>query len=85
MELRDETRILPCGCKIGRSKEGLWYYDYICEIHLPEVLERGKYSFKKAEELTKKLNEEMKELELGHSYGLDVMIVRKEKKDEKEG
>jgi len=61
---RDETKELPCGCKIGRSAGGIWFYDYICEIHLPEVLDKkGKYSFEKALELTEKLNKEMKELE----------------------
>lgn len=61
---RDEVKVLPCGCKIGRSKGGMWFYDYLCEIHVGMVYdEEGHYSLKLAEELTKKLNEEMKELE----------------------
>jgi len=61
--MRDEERTLPCGCKIGRSKGGLWFYDYLCEIHVAFVYENGHYSPKKAEELTNKLNKEMKEHE----------------------
>lgn len=78
MSFRDETRELPCGCKIGRSKGGMWFYDYICEIHLPEILENGKYSYKKAEELVKKLNEEIKTYGI---YGVDVVLEEKKDKD----
>lgn len=78
MSFRDESIELPCGCKIGRSKGGLWYYDYLCEIHLPEVLDNsGRYSFEKAEELTRKLNEEMREIEkkrTSQGYGVDVVL-----------
>jgi hypothetical protein len=56
---RDESRTLSCGCKIGRTKGGLWFYDYICEIHLPNVLKNGKYNYEKALKLTEKLNAEM--------------------------
>jgi hypothetical protein len=58
---RDETKILPCGCKIGRADNGLWFYDYICDLHIPEVLKNGKYCYDKAIKLTEKLNKEMKE------------------------
>ena len=57
---RDEAKILPCGCKIGRTKGGIWFYDYICEIHIPNVQKRGKYCYEKALKLTEKLNAEMK-------------------------
>ena len=58
---REETKTLVCGCKIGRSKGGPWFYDYLCEIHCSMVYdEKGHYSLEKAEELTKKLNEEIK-------------------------
>lgn len=61
---RDEVKVLDCGCKIGRSKQGLWFYDYLCEIHVAMVYDdEGHYSLKQAEELTKKLNEEMKNAE----------------------
>jgi len=57
---RDETKELPCGCRIGRSKAGPWFYDFICEKHLEEIYVDGKYSYEKATELTDKLNEDMK-------------------------
>ena len=59
--MREETKILDCGCKIGRSKGGIWFYDYLCEIHVGEVYdESGEYSIEKAEELTRRMNEIMK-------------------------
>lgn len=61
--MRDEVKILECGCKIGRSKQGLWFYDFICEKHLSEVQgENGLFSAKKSEEFTNKLNEEIKKV-----------------------
>lgn len=62
---REEEIILPCGCKIGRTGKGNpYYYDYLCEIHLPEVLDNeGHFSYEKSVALTNKLNKEMKELE----------------------
>jgi len=57
---RDETKILKCGCKIGRSKGGLWFYDFLCLQHLKEVYnEKGQYSYDKHIVLTEKLNKEM--------------------------
>lgn len=73
-----ESRELPCGCKISRSGNGMWFYDYLCEIHIAEVIERGRYSEKKAEELVKKLNEEMKKENNQSGYGVDVLLERKE-------
>lgn len=58
---REETIILPCGCKVGGNKGGPYFYDFICEKHLPEVQENGKFSYAKSEIAIKKLNEKMKE------------------------
>jgi len=58
--MRDEVQILKCGCKIGRTKAGMWVYDYLCDIHVKLVRKRGKYSFEKACKLTEKLNKNMK-------------------------
>ena len=58
---REEVKILLCGCKVGRSKAGQWFYDFICEEHLKEVYVDGKYSYDKATEMTDKLNRDMKE------------------------
>lgn len=61
---REETKTLDCGCRIGRSKGGPWFYDYLCEIHVPMVYdEEGHYSIKRAEIMTHLLNEEMKRKE----------------------
>jgi len=58
---RDEVKILACGCKIGRSKQGLWFYDFLCETHVKKVYDgKGHYSLKLAEEMTKAINEAMK-------------------------
>jgi len=58
---REEVKELPCGCKVGRSKSGPWFYDYLCEVHVGEVYdENERYSPKLAERLTEKLNEQMK-------------------------
>jgi len=58
---RDETKTLVCGCKIGRSASGMWFYDFICEEHIPKVQENGKFSLKKSEEFTEEMNKIMKE------------------------
>lgn len=60
MGFREEVKILECGCKIGRAEGGLWFYDFICEKHLPEVQENGHYSYEKAIKLTEKLNAEIR-------------------------
>lgn len=57
---RDETIELECGCKVGRSSQGVWFYDFICEKHIPNVQVDGKFNYEKSLEFTKKLNEEMK-------------------------
>jgi len=57
---REEIKILPCGCKIGRSKQGVWLYDYYCEKHVKELYVDGKFSLEKTDEMTSKINEEMK-------------------------
>lgn len=57
---REEIFEFSCGCKVGRSKQGPWFYDYLCEIHVAEVYdEKGKYSLELAEQLTKRMNEIM--------------------------
>ena len=60
---REEIRVLPCGCKIGRSANGLWFYDFICEKHVKEVQENGHYSYDKALKMTEDLNKKLKEEE----------------------
>jgi len=59
--MRDEVQVQECGCKIGRTKVGMWVYDYLCDIHVKQVKKNGKYSFEKACKLTEKLNKDMKE------------------------
>ncbi len=61
MPWREEVKTLECGCKVGRSKAGPWFYDFLCDTHVKEVYDKeGHYSIELAEKLTKKLNEEMK-------------------------
>jgi len=55
---RKEVKVLNCGCKIGGQK-GAWFYDYICENHLPEVQVDGKFNYDKSLEFTDKLNRAM--------------------------
>lgn len=69
---RDEVEILECGCKVGRSKGGVWFYDFLCEEHVKGVYEGKKYSSEKAEEMTAKLNEQMKMREAYKKLG-DLM------------
>ena len=76
-----ETRTLPCGCIIGKTKKGAWFYQHLCEIHIPEILKNGEYSYEKEVELTRKLNAEINE-EKNSGYGIDVMIVKKDGKNE---
>lgn len=68
---REEIKVLPCGCKIGKSSSnGLWFYDYICDTHLPNFQKRKKYCYEKALKMTEKLNKESAEedLELTKEY-----------------
>jgi len=79
---REEVKVLPCGCKIGRSNNGLWFYDYICEKHLPCVQTNGKYDYEKALKFTEELNRRMRKKEKGGTgYGVDVVLVKREKID----
>jgi len=58
---REEIKILACGCKIGRSKGGVWFYDFLCSVHVKDVYDKqGHYSIELAEKQTKKLNDLMK-------------------------
>lgn len=58
---REEVYTFSCGCKVGRSKGGPWFYDYLCELHVKEVYdEKGNYSLELANKLTEKMNEIMK-------------------------
>jgi len=56
---RDETKTLVCGCRVGRSGSGQWFYDFICKYHLKGFYFDGKYSYEKALEMTEKLNRQM--------------------------
>jgi len=57
---RDEVKVLPCGCKVGRSASGPWFYDFICDTHVPEVQVDGKFNYEKSLAYTEKLQKEMK-------------------------
>ena len=60
MTIYEEKRKLPCGCLVGRSVEGRWFYDYICDVHVKEVYdENGKFSYDKHMALTERLQKEM--------------------------
>jgi hypothetical protein len=55
-----EVKTLPCGCKVGKSGEGSWFYNYICNQHVKAVYDKdGHYSFDLQIALIKKLNEEL--------------------------
>jgi len=60
---RDETIVLECGCKIGRSGKGMWFYDFICDKHVPDCQTDGHYDYDKAMLMTQKLNQDMREKE----------------------
>jgi len=60
MKMRDETVILACGCKVGRSGGGQWFFDYLCDEHVKMVRDKNGYNFEKASELTRTLNTLMK-------------------------
>jgi len=60
---REEIKTLECGCKAGRSKKGLWFYDFICEKHLSEVQdEKGHFNYEKSLKFTELLQEKIKDL-----------------------
>jgi len=60
---REIEKVLPCGCKIGKSKGGQWIYDRLCDTHVKEVYDKdGHYSYEKACEQTRKLNIEMERI-----------------------
>ena len=57
---REEAKVLPCGCKIGRSGKGPWFYDFYCDSHVEEVRTNGRFDYDKSLKYLKKLNKEMK-------------------------
>jgi len=57
---REEEVTLKCGCKVGRSKLGLWFYDYICDKHVPNVQVDGKFNYEKSLKFTEELQKLMK-------------------------
>lgn len=66
---REEEVILPCGCKVGRSQQGLWFYDFICEEHLQNVQVDGKFNYEKSLEFTEMLQKAMKLLKAYKELG----------------
>lgn len=57
---REETIVLKCGCKVGRSQQGVWFYDFICGEHLPNVQVDGKFNYNKSLKFTEELQKLMK-------------------------
>jgi hypothetical protein len=60
---REEVKVFPCGCKVGRSANGMWFYDFICDEHIKEVRTDGHYDYDKAVKFTEEMNKRMKEEE----------------------
>ena len=59
--VREEIQILECGCKLGRSNKGPWFYDFICEKHIKDVQTDGHYDYDKALKMTEEINRKLKE------------------------
>jgi len=57
---REETKILSCGCKIGKTGKGPWFLDYYCKTHVEEVRTNGRFDLEKAFKYLEKLNKMLK-------------------------
>ena len=60
---REETKELSCGCKIGRSGKGPWFYDYYCEEHVKAVQTNGRFDYEKSLKELERMQGTMKALE----------------------